>query len=302
LPSFWAVALQAGILAGGSLPGNALAETLRWKLKAGEQLRYTVEEKTVLSTKVMGRDIKSTRSHTVNLSWNVKSVAENGDADVGLRFDRVRMHVEQPPITLDFDSASDKIEAPEPFGSMGRQIKAMAGVEFTFRMKPTGAIEDVQVPEATLRSLRAGLDGDSGGAAMFSEQGVKDILVHSSPPPFPEGALEPGKSWSGKPARIPTPLGTMVMDKIFTFQGPDPKSAKLMSIGTETKVSLEPAENATVSGKIMATEGRGSLVFDADAGRIVSSRLTQKVEMQLSGPAEQRIEQTETSSRMTLEQ
>ena len=104
----------------------------------------------------------------------------------------------------------------------------------------------------------------------------------------------------------------MVMERAFTFQGPDPKTPRLALLGIETNVSLEPTDGASasakpdesigVAGKIGAHEGRGTLTFDMEAGRIVSSRMKQKIDMQITGPTQQKLEQsTETTSTMTLE-
>jgi len=124
------------------------------------------------------------------------------------------------------------------------------------------------------------------------------MLMQSSPPPFPQVPLEPGKSWSSKPAKLPVPQGSLVMDKVFTFQGPDPKDPKLMLIGMEGRVTLEPGENVTA--KIRAQEGKGSLTFDAEAGRIVNSRGTQRTEMVMSSMGQEIDQTTEMTSTMTL--
>ncbi len=73
------------------------------------------------------------------------------------------------------------------------------------------------------------------------------------------------------------PLGTLVLDKSFTFQGPDAKNPNLMQITMEGRVSIEPAPNVMV--KIRAQEGKGTLTFDKQNGRLVSSRGTQKTDM-----------------------
>jgi hypothetical protein len=288
------------------------AETLRWKLKPGDVLRYSIDEKTVSTFKVMGREFKSKRSQTINQSWNVKSVSANGDAEVTLRYDRVRMHIEQPPyMPFDFDSSAADVDAPEPFGSLGKQIKAMGGAEITFRLKPSGAVEDVRIPEQTLKTLREGLGGGSAVQGTFSEQGLKEQVVQSSPPPLPDGSVEPGKSWAPKPLRVPfPPLGTAVVSKVFTFEGSDPKTPTLMRIALETKVALEPGENpagpeagagappATITGQ----EGRGTFTFDADAGRITNSQSVQKLDVRAVGPGEQKIDQTmESTTTLTLQ-
>jgi hypothetical protein len=307
------VAVLVPFVLAGVLEGPARAVTLRWKLKQGDVLHYTLDEKSVSTAKVTGREIKSKRSHTVNLSWNVKSVSANGDAQVTLRFVRVRMHIEQPPfMPFDFDSSAALTDAPEPFASIGRQVKAMAGVEFTFGLKPTGAVQDVKISEATIKTLRDGLGPAGAQGGMFSEQGIKDVLVQSSPPPLPDGSLEPGKSWAAKPLRLALPqLGTMVVDKVFTFEGPDPRTPKLMRIAAQTRVALEPGDNAAaaapgqgpdLAAKITAQEGKGTLTFDAEAGRITRSEGVQKMDMQFTGPMEQKVDQkTETTTTLTLE-
>lgn len=296
--------LGLAVLGCGSLNRDAWAGGLSWKLKAGEVLRYTVEEKTTTTRKVMEKEDKGTTTRTTNLSWSVKGVSEGGDAEIALRFDRVRMHIEQPPfMPYDLDSSATKIDAPEPFGGLARQLKAMAGAEFTFKLKPSGVIEDLKIPENTLKTLRAGIP-EKAAQDMFSEQGLKDLILQLTPPAFPENASEQGTSWASKPAKIPSPIGNVVVEKTFTTLGPDPQNSALVLIGTETKVSIEPQENAGVSAKIQSQEGKGSMTFDTASGRIISTRLTQKMQLQIALPMDpnQKIDQTtETTSTMTME-
>jgi hypothetical protein len=178
-------------------------------------------------------------------------------------------------------------------------LRAMAGAEFSFRIRPSGSIEDIRFSEPTLKALR---DATPRGApeAEVSEKLLKDMLTQSSPPAFPEGPLEPGKTWSDKPARMPSPLGTMVISKSFTFQGPDPKTPSLMLIGVDTKVALESGAGGTITADLRKQEGKGTMAFDAEAGHVVSTRGTQKVEMTIA-VMDQRIEQAvETTTAMTL--
>jgi hypothetical protein len=282
----------------------ALAEDLRWKLKSGEVLRYVMEEKQVSTVKAMDRELKSSRSTTTNLSWKVQNVLESGDADIVLRFERVRMHIEQPPfMPTDLDSSAPRVDLPDPFGSMAQQLKGMAGAEFTFKLKSNGAIEDFKIPEKTLTALRAGVS-DPAAQNMLSEQMLKDNFLQAGPPAFPDNASEPGKSWTSKQSKIPTPFGSVVVDKTFTTQGPDPKNPALFLIGTDTKVSIEGQNNPDVSAKIQSQEGKGSIAFDTADGRIFSTRLVQKMQMVLASPMDpnQKMDQTtETTSTMTLE-
>jgi hypothetical protein len=284
----------------GGWTSQPRAETLRWKLGAGEVLRYTMESKQVENFQVAGRNKKSTRSNTTNLSWNVKSVSENGDAEIVLRFDRVRMRIEQPPIVpLEFDSSPNKLEIPDEFESVDRQVKAMAGAELTFRLRPTGEVDDLKIPEQTLKKFREGISKDAPGAEQGSEESLKAFLMSSKFPTFPTAALEPGMTWAAKASKISLPIGSLTIDQVFTFQGPDSKTPKLLLVGIEAKVSLEPAENVTA--KIRKQEATGSLTFDAEAGRIVNSRNKQKMEMIITDRGQEIIQSSDTTTTMTLE-
>ncbi len=304
--SFSRITRFAGValaLAAGLAPAMGFAETLRWKLKAGEVLKYTLEEKMNSTIKIQDRDVKSTKAQTINLTWTVKSVSAAGDADVTARINRVRMKVNQPPFqAFDFDSDSDKVDAPEPFGAVAKQVKAMAGAEFTFQMKASGAVENFKIPAETIKKLRDGLPADGGGAQDgLTEQALTDMLKQSSPPAFPDEEIKPGKTWAGKPSRMPSPLGVIVVDKSFTFQGPDPKNPAILQVDTETKVGLEPGDNTGYSAKVRSQQGKGRLDFNSESGRIAATTLTQKMELMIAGPMDQNIDQTtETTSTMTL--
>jgi hypothetical protein len=296
---FTSVALALFLLGAGAT--RAGAQTLRWRLKRGEVLHYTLDSKQAANFKVMGRDKKSSRSHTINLSWTVKSVSAGGDAEIALKFDRIRMRIDQPPfVPLQFDSSPNNLEIPDEFESAERQIKALAGAEFSFELKPSGAVDHLKIPEQTLKNLREGAGPEAGGQGAVTEQGLKDMLIQSSPPTFPTESLEPGKNWANKPSRVTAPgLGTLVIDQIYSFQGPDQKDPNLLLIGMEARVALEPAESVTA--KIRAQEGKGSISFDSESGRIVSSRVNQKMELVISDRGQDLVQTTETTSAMVLD-
>ena len=73
-----------------------------------------------------------------------------------------------------------------------------------------------------------------------------------------------------------------------------------MKIGLDTKVTLEPAADSNVAVKITSHEGKGEFAFDPQAGRMVTSRVNDKMQMSLSVMG-QDLEQTSTSvTTMTL--
>ncbi len=208
------------------------------------------------------------------------------------------MKGERPPyMPLDFDSSSSKGVAAG-FEELAKHFKSMVGLEFTFSMRPTGEIGDIKFPKQTLDTIRKA--APRGGAQEAdAEKPLKEMLRQSSPPTFPVGEVEPGKTWKSKQERIPTQVAIMVMERTFTFQGPDPKTPELLLLGMDTKVTLEPVEGATST--IRKQEGKGSMKLDTRSGHLVSVRMTQKIDMTISEPNGQAIEQaTETTTAMNL--
>jgi hypothetical protein len=277
-------------------------DTLRWKLSPGEVLRYKTEQEMRVSLKEQGksREGKQRRNQTIYYSWKVTGVSSEGTAQVMQKIDRLVMSVEAPPyMALEWDSSNqEKAQVPEPFEPEVQQLKASIGAEFSFQIKPSGQIENIKIPEGTLKTLRDALPQQPGAQGEFSEEKLRDQLMQSVPPPFPEVALEPGKSWTSKPSKLPMPQVTMVTDRAFTYQGPDPKSPKLALIDMLTRVSLEPADNPKI--RIRSQEGKGTITFDVEAGRLVSQRGSQKLEMAVSENGRTGEQITETTSAMTL--
>jgi len=287
--------------------GVAQAQVIQWKFKPGDVIRYASEQKTIETTKSRGRVTKMTRSQTMNRSWTVKNVFSNGEAEIIDRTDRVRVRIEAPPyMPFEFDSDAPKVDAAGPFEGEALLTKASAGIEYLYKLKPSGEIVDIVIPPQTMKSLRDAAKPPEGAGpdareSSISEQGLKEMLTNTSPPPFPAGPLEAGKTWSSKPVKLPTPMGNVVTDKIFTFQGADPKNPNLLLIGMETRVALEPVPNSPYTAKIRSQEGKGTMTFDADAGRIVNMRGTEKTEMLISAQGQDGDQTTESTTTMTLQ-
>jgi hypothetical protein len=296
----WVLLLAASILGGWNVRAVA-AEPLRWKFKVGDTLRFSIEQKMIMDTKGMGIERRSNRTSTLEFAWKILSVGAGGEAEISHKTERIRMTAQEPAyVPFEFDSAATK-EPPAGFEALVRLLKAEVGAEFTFMMKPTGEITDIKVPEGTLKRLREAAPPGAPGAEL-SEKSLKDTLLQSSPPSFPEDAVEQGKSWTTKPSRVPLPpFAMLVVDRTFTYQGPDPRSPGLVLIGIDTAAKVEPIEGSDVKATIRKQEGKGSMTVDSQAGRVVKTQLSLKLEIAATAPMGQLIEQTsESTSTMTL--
>ena len=289
--------LVAALGAGGVQAAHG-AQTLRWKFKPGETLRYTMVQETAQGMKANGRDIKTSLNQTVDLHWSVKHVAGDGVAELSQTIDRVRTKIESPDNSFEYDSQTGK-EPDGPVASLLTPLlKVLVGAEFTFKMNGRGELSDIKVPQKLLDSLRQAGPAAATGS-MFSEEGLKNLISQSSLT-LAEGPLEKGKNWIQQ-AKIPVPmLGTMMLDKTYTFDGPAPEKPSLDRILLDTKVTLEPAADSNVAVKITSQKGTGEFLFDSQAGRVVSSRVNDKLQMSLSVMGQALEQTTDTVTSMTL--
>jgi hypothetical protein len=283
----------------GAGPGSAFgAENLRWKFKPGETVRYTMVQQTSQGMKAQGQEFKTSLSQTVDLHWSVKNVSSDGVADLTQTIDRVRTKIQGPGDTYEFDSASGKTPEGQIAALLTPLLKSLVGAEFSFKMNGRGELSEIKVPQKLIESLRnAGPAAAAGG--MFSEEGMKNLISQSSLS-LPEGPLDQGRSWTQQ-SKVPVPMiGTMIMDKTYTFQGPARDNPGRMQIALETKVTLEPAADANVAVKIKSQEGKGEFSFDSGAGRVVSSRVNDKLQMSLTIMGQNLDQSTDTITTMTL--
>jgi hypothetical protein len=274
------------------------ADTLRWKFKPGETLRYTMVQDTTQGMKAMGQEFKTSLNQTVDLHWGVKSVASDGVAELSQTIDRVRTKVDSPGAAFEFDSQSDKVPEGQVASLLTPLLKALVNAEFTFKMNARGELSDIKVPKKLIDTLKTAGPEATGGS-MFSEEGLKNLISESSLV-LPEGPVEKGKTWK-QPARLPSPmLGTMVLDKTYTYQGAGGAADGVVTIGLDTKVSLEPAADSNVAVKISSQDGRGEVSFDPNAGRVVSSKIIEQLQLSLTIMGQEMEQSSKRITTMTL--
>ena len=295
--SLSSIVLVVAWLLSGLLTASASAEVLRWKFKAGEVLHYSIDTKIQMSARGADRERKSNRTLTIDMNWTVLNVGPGDVAEITQRIDRVRAKVEQAPyVPFEFDSNSSK-GVPDGFEEEAKHLKSMVGQEFTFSMKPSGEIGHIRLAENTLKAIREAVTGEEQVAE--AQKSLMQMLLQSSPPSFPEVDVKPGKSWKSKAVRVPARFGIMVIEKTFTFQGPDPNSPHLLLVGIDSRVGVEPVAGVTTT--IRKQEGKGSMTIDARSGHLISVRFTDKIDMTVTPTGGQPLAQTsETTSSMNL--
>ena len=131
------------VLAGPGGP-SARGATLRWKFKPGETLHYTMDQKTVVIGKLPVLDTKSTLTQTIEMTWTVKRVESNGQAELTQTITRIRDQVDGTVGTYTYDSKDGK--EPESLIAAAKipVFKALLGAVVPFKMSPRGELVEVR--------------------------------------------------------------------------------------------------------------------------------------------------------------
>jgi hypothetical protein len=286
------------------LVATARAESeLRWKFKPGEKLNYVVERAAEGKINLTGSEFSFKMGMAFDTTWQVKSVADDGTADVEQTIDRVQINMSSPLAgTVAYDSKSTEKPPAGPVWSLLEPVvNGMLGQTFKVKISPLGKVSDIELPAKLTESFakqKVGQNRQAGlgiGGNAFTERGVKELITRSVAL-LPD---KPGKdaTWS-QTFENPMPfIGTQTTEIKFSLAGDESVDGKkLQKINAVTELMFEPAENPRAELEITAQEGSGTIYFDAEAGHMVKSNGTQSTAMEMSGPQELTQEISESST------
>lgn len=278
-----------------SVAAPAHAETLRWKLKPGETLHWVMERKEEFREVRDERESKVSSSQTINMSWIVKKVAENGTADLVLKIDRVVAKLRTPYGAFEFDSSGTKAPTNQTEAGMQESMKPIVGAEFQCKFSPLGELSDVRLPEQLSKAIAEQKKDDPNANPALAEDQFKKMFTGMSMA-LPKEDVAPGKTWTVQTKEQTPPAGNVTIDTTFRFRGPDAQAGEnVVRIDLESKFTNDLPANKEVRVTIKTQERSGSLFFDTAAGRIVKSSASDKNERKIE-PEGMEIELSNTSS------
>jgi hypothetical protein len=272
--------LAAVMLLVNAAPAPAQA-TLRYKFKKGDKLNYVMEQKIAMTMSVAGKDIAMDMAQTIDTTWSVASVDEDGKAKMTQTITRVRFTMDGPTGKVDYDSKEGK----EPEGLIGKMIgpifSALAGADIDLSMDATGKVSDVKVPDKLSKAVKNLPGGGAGLGEMFSEDGLKQVIDQSGLV-LPKEPVAKGKSWEQK-VEFKSAGGKMNVVSTNTYEGAVKKDGKeLERVSLKPVMTLTPDPDAQAKITLKSQEAKGTAYFDNAAGRLVESNMTQNMEMQTS--------------------
>ncbi len=288
-------------------PGLATAQTapqaeLRWKFAQGQKFPYATQQETKTRLTIQGNTVETSLKQLIDMTWEVKSVKEDGSARIAQTIDRMRMYMDGPNGSrFEFDS---KLSA-EPAGSMlgiAKMIKGIVGLPIELTMSPRGEVSDVTVSDRLLQALK--MPGPNGQAVggLFSEETFKNMASQGSIV-FPAEALTPGKTWTATKT-VDTPVvGKMTIDTLYTYAGPaavDAPTPGLEQIDAALDVKIEPAPNAQVQANVEEQENSARFLFDSKRGVLTSSQVKQRMKLSLTAMGQKFLQEVSSTVSMRL--
>jgi hypothetical protein len=294
-------ALVAGLLAViaalAAPPAQAQTE-LRYRFKEGEKLAFVQDQKMKMTMNPMGQDIEMQTSQTSDITWTILGVEKDGKAKLTLRFDRIRFSMDGPTGKFEYDSKDDK-EPDDPVGKVLAPIfRATTGADFTLTMDTRGRTSDIKVPEKVSDTIK-NLQGGAALAGGFGEEGLKR-MVDQGYLVLPEGPVTKGKSWESK-TEAKAPFGKITMDNTCTYEGPTTEGdRKLEKVALKPKMTLDADPAAAFTLNLKEQDAKGTALFDNNAGRLVESSVTQKMEMEITVNGQTITQKSETTVTLKL--
>ena len=258
--------------------------------------------------KLPGVDTKSTLAQTIEMTWTVKSVDSNGQAEMTQTITRIRDQVEGTVGSYTYDSKDGKEPDSLIAAAKVPVFKALLGAVVPFKMSPRGELLEVRVPDTLVKALGELGPAAAGAGALLSEAGLKEMISRAGLV-LPEEDVAEGKTWTQQ-TKSASPAGTFVLDSTYRNEGPAQDAGPdAVKISLTVKAAIQPTDadgNPSANGiKIRSQKTQGTYTFDNAAGRILDSSLSESIEVGASvkvglGATAKEMEIVQTSESTTI--
>lgn len=252
---------------------------LRWKLKAGEALRHQMKQDMNMKMDAgPAGKLTTTAVQTMDMSWNVKNVTENGDVIIEQNIDRIRVKMAAPGGQgFEYDSESEE-PAVGVAAMVAPVFEAMTLGSFEFKMSPRGEISDVQVSKELIEAIKNAPGGDTGGEDKAIEQFKS--MVSQVAFVLPEEAPQPGKQWTTKIAVVNPAAGNQSVETTYTFEGFREVDGITYAV-IKPSMKMELAGNPMMDMKIKEQTTSGEVLFNVASGRLGSMEIDQAITLDI---------------------
>jgi hypothetical protein len=262
--------------------------TLTWKLEKDKAFFQKMTTKTEQTMKVQNQEVKQTQTQTFYFKFT-PTESKDGTWTIVQEIEGVQMDIDIGGTKISYDSTKPET-ATNPLGEF---FKALVGSKFTLTVAP----KDKDSKELNVTKI----DGQADfikklGAANPQMQPLlnqilsEKALIEMAQPTFaalPGTEKAAGDTWKRAITLDMGPIGKYETNYTYTYDGPDPKDAKLQIIKVSSELKYkEPAAEGGVGGlpfrikkaNLKSEPSKGTITYDPEKGRIVKSEMKLKLE------------------------
>lgn len=266
----------------------AADEPLRWKWVAGQEFDVHMTQQTEADTSYTGKSVKLRVDVTLDWNWSVERVI--GDPPSGIvrqTINRIRASISDGQnATKSYDS-----EAKRNPVDLSGAFDRYKDLTLTMQMQPDGSVVSVVLADAAREALGKGALGKGAESDIDFNQMLRQSLLV-----FPMEPVPVGGSWKGSlESTIPT--GRLKLQTTYVHAGEVNEAGLPLLKFTHSSELSRDAAAANSELSISEHEQTGTILFDATAGRMVSSKTQQRLKSQ----ARKRETLIDTTMRSTIE-
>lgn len=259
---------------------------LKYKVAKGDKAIYKMGFDTKQAQSIMGMKLDNTIKQETIVSRVVDSVNADGNATLKIKTERRKMNAEFAAMgKYEFDSKSTERDTTSAVGAaLTPLFERLTGSEYELVFTPRGRVTEVK----GFAEMVGDLVKDNPLAQQFGAVDNK-TAVHNEQRGFivlSEKPVKPGDQWEIPFDVEMTKLGKIKGTVTYTYEGPDKVGdRKTARIGVASNLSLEldiDQGGAKVTGTLSTTTSSGTVQFDPEAGRVVSSKQSSGLSGQLS--------------------
>ena len=255
---------------------------LKYKLAKGDKLIYKSSQETKQTQNVLNQKIETTTVHDAIYVRNVDAVDSTGTATLKTKAERRKLKVGD----YLFDSKStDRDTASEIGAAVTPVLERLTGSDYEVLVSDRGAVVDVKgyiellgdfVKDNAAAQQILGAGGKAG--AQIAEQDSFVILG--------DKPVSPGDQWE-----VPFDVDLEGVGKakwriVYTYEANDKVGErKTVRIGIAPDISMElkvDAGGVKVTGTLSSSNASGTVQFDPEAGRVLTSKRSTSMSGQLT--------------------
>ena len=285
-------AVMAFVLLLVVLPVGSAAQTrLAWNFDDNPELTLRFEQKTTAKTSLGSGSLDTSLEMVMDMDWKVEGTNDNGSARVTQTIRRLTLKMKPAGgEAISYDSERETQDS-DAANQIARSMNRLLNAPMQLTIDTTGEILSVQLPPETAAALNSAAPAATRGKAITVEE-IEQLLGQASIV-LPKMPVEPRAKWSNI-RRAASPLGKLKFTSDYEFEGAHPDGGQIVSFSTTIEF---PAGSPL---KILEQKQEGQIRFDAVAGRLLDSSITQRLKTQTKSGAKIQTD-AQSTLRLTVE-